>query len=540
MWHLRDIFSSAEKKIIFICFVSLVFSLLMLSFDFYKEKGLVFPQDLGVYSEVYLGELRTLNPLFTSPNSAEDDISSFVFSSLIKRDKKTGDFTSDLAKSWALGKEGKVFTFVLRDNVVWHDGVSFSSEDVLFTIWLLKNSDFKTKYGDIFKDVFVEKISKNEIKFILKEADIFFIENFDFPILPKHLLGKLKQEDFLSSGFNLNPIGTGIYKLRSFERMEDYSIISLESNTNYYLEKPIIEKLVFQVVRDKELYNKYLDKFSGFLPEKDYHLGTGDYTKYKFPSSNHMLLFFNTDSSFLADREVRKTISQTLNFENLNLGGIINKPFLFSDRKEDTDIEKLEEQVIKETFYSEGWQLYNKEFTDGLRRNVRKQKFSLKLITLDDDKFLKIAENIKQNLAKFGVEILYAGFSADELSYDFLKDKDYDLLLLGLNIGNVKDLFPYLHSSQIRKADGLNFSLYDNLEMDLLLEDLRMSLESKRQEKVINEIKKRLTNEIPFIFVLQDYLDYYINSNITNIELPQITHNNKDRFLTFPDWSFVK
>src|SRR6478609_481211 len=58
-----------------------------------------------------------------------------MFDNLIRRDPRDGGKTiiPDLAHSWQIAKDGKSYTFILRDNVQFHDGAELTAEDVKAT-----------------------------------------------------------------------------------------------------------------------------------------------------------------------------------------------------------------------------------------------------------------------------------------------------------------------------------------------------------------------------------------------------------------------
>src|SRR6478672_286787 len=58
-----------------------------------------------------------------------------MFDNLIRRDPRDSGKTiiPDLAHSWEIAKDGKTYTFHLREGVTFHDGADFSSEDVKAT-----------------------------------------------------------------------------------------------------------------------------------------------------------------------------------------------------------------------------------------------------------------------------------------------------------------------------------------------------------------------------------------------------------------------
>src|SRR5580692_384614 len=58
-----------------------------------------------------------------------------MFDNLIRRDPRDGGKTiiPDLAHSWQVAKDGKTYTFLLRDDVQFHDGAQLTADDVKAT-----------------------------------------------------------------------------------------------------------------------------------------------------------------------------------------------------------------------------------------------------------------------------------------------------------------------------------------------------------------------------------------------------------------------
>src|SRR3989344_1226029 len=80
----------------------------------------------GVDSEGVLrfslgGEVSVLNPIL-STDSVSSGVDGAIFSGLVTVNEKL-EMVPDLAEHWDVSKEGKIWTFYLRKNVMWHDGV---------------------------------------------------------------------------------------------------------------------------------------------------------------------------------------------------------------------------------------------------------------------------------------------------------------------------------------------------------------------------------------------------------------------------------
>ena len=70
----------------------------------------------------------------------ETDADFLVFLPLATLDKN-GELTGRLAKSWEHSADYRQWTYHLRTNVRWHDGVPVTAHDVKFTLDLLSHPD---------------------------------------------------------------------------------------------------------------------------------------------------------------------------------------------------------------------------------------------------------------------------------------------------------------------------------------------------------------------------------------------------------------
>jgi peptide/nickel transport system substrate-binding protein len=206
------------------------------------------PEQGGVYTEALIGSLGRLNPLLDWNNPADRDVNRLLFNGLVRFDER-GLPRADLAEAWGVAPDGTVYNFSIRSNAVWHDGSPVTSDDVIFTIELLKSSgslvpqDIKDLWGKIQ----VTRLNEKNLKFTLPEPYVPFMDYLTFGVLPKHLLESVSADQLANAEFNIQPIGTGPYK---FDRLivEDGQIVGvvLVINTAYYGAPPFIEQVVFR------------------------------------------------------------------------------------------------------------------------------------------------------------------------------------------------------------------------------------------------------------------------------------------------------
>src|SRR5215207_8756337 len=89
----------------------------------------------GAYIEGVVGVPQQLNPLVSDParDPVAADIRALLFDGLM-RIGPDGLPEPSLAESWEVDDAGVVYTFTLRNDVVWHDGTPLTLDDALFTL----------------------------------------------------------------------------------------------------------------------------------------------------------------------------------------------------------------------------------------------------------------------------------------------------------------------------------------------------------------------------------------------------------------------
>ncbi len=184
---------------------------------------------------------------YTRINPAMDEhceINILLFNGLTAHDGENR-VVEGLAEKWDYDEESCTYTFYLREGVKWHDGEAFTAEDVKFTIEAVMDPDNGSENAPNFEDVEeIRVIDERTIAFRLSAPNVAFLDYMTMAILPKHLL---EGEDMQTSGFFRSPVGTGPYKLESWDVGQ---AIVLAKNEDYFLGTPNIDRIVFKIVAD--------------------------------------------------------------------------------------------------------------------------------------------------------------------------------------------------------------------------------------------------------------------------------------------------
>ena len=186
------------------------------------------------------GDYDSINPIMNE----HCEIKHLLFDSLVKLDQN-GDPVASLAESWSYDEASMTYTFQLRSDVKWHDGEKFTAEDVKFTIEAIMDPENGSEnYPNYIEVQEIQVISDTEIAFILSEHNYAFLDYMTMSILPQH---KLQGEDMWESDFFKNPIGTGPYKLESWDVGQ---AITMVKNEAYFAGAAKIDTIIFKIVTD--------------------------------------------------------------------------------------------------------------------------------------------------------------------------------------------------------------------------------------------------------------------------------------------------
>ncbi|PIS17459.1 MAG: hypothetical protein COT59_00565 [Candidatus Nealsonbacteria bacterium CG09_land_8_20_14_0_10_42_14] len=159
-------------------------------------------------------------------------------------------------------------------------------------------------------------------------------------------------------------------------------------------------------------------------------------------------------------------------------------------------------------------------------------KFSL--ITVADPILEKVGLAIKNQWESLGIAVEIHAYPASQLEKDFIKPRNYEILLFGEILEAIPDPYPFWHSSQI-KDPGLNLAKYENTKADKLLEAARTTLDEETRAEKYEAFQDILIKESPAVFLYSpDYL-YWIGKEIKGMNAEIIVDPSK-RFANIENW----
>lgn len=551
---LLKVLSHKERILASILLIVFAISSLGLLLGYYLRNSILLPNYGGQYREALIGSPQYINPLFAETNEADRDLSVLVFSGLIKYDSN-GLLKNDIAENYEILDSGKTYLFYIRKDVFWHDDKQLTADDIVFTILAFQNPEYKSPMALNWRGVKVEKVDDFTVRFSLNNVFAPFLENLTVGILPKHIWENISPATLQISDYNLNPIGAGPYKLSKIvkdkEKTNIIKEIELVANDKYHFGRPFIGTVILKFYASEEeaidsINNNQVDGISFLSPQnKSIISPVRNINVYQLKIPRYFAVFFNQNKSkALTDKKVRKALAyatdkkQIIDQVLLGEADIVDAPILKEILGIDTFTEIYEFSLDKARQELSDWKDSN---GDGIldRKIVKTDKeytkLEINLYTSDWTELAKIAELLKQQWEAIGgVKVNINIQNKNDLSQKIIRGREFEALLFGEILYMDPDPFSFWHSSQ-KKDPGLNLAMYDNLEIDKLLEQARQTLDYKERIKKYDAFQQVITEDVPAVFLFSPHYLYIVGNFVKGIEAKNIATPAR-RFSEIEKW----
>lgn len=474
---------------------------------------------------------------YTRINPAMDEhgeINILIFNGLTAHDGKN-QVVPSLAKSWDFDQDTYTYTFHLEEDVTWHDGEPFTAEDVKFTIEAIMDPENGSENAPNYEDVEeITVIDEHTISFKLAAPNVAFLDYMTMAILPEHLL---EGEDMQTSEFFQKPVGTGPYKLASWDEGQS---ITLEKNEEYFKGAANIDTIVFKIVTDDtvkamQLQSGELDM--ALLTPKDAQTfdGNDDFTHYDMQTSDYRGILFNFQNEYWQNnRDLIPAICYGIDRQSIVdtvlLGrGITAYGPLQRNQYNNENVEHYDynpekaRQVLEEA----GCELQDDGF---YYRDGEKVGFTIS-VGAGDQVRADIAQIAAQQLQEIGIDVDVE----IPTQVDWGGQQAY---LIGW--GSPFDADD--HTYKVFGTDkGANYSGYSNEKVDQYLIEARESDDPQVRAEAYDHFQEELANDPPYAFICYVDADYVTVSGLKGIAADTVMgHHGVGIFWNVTEWTITK
>ncbi len=276
----------------------------------------------GTLTEGIVGSVRFINPLLAI-SDADKDLTTLVYSGLMKKNAD-GTLISDLAAQYEISDDGLTYTFVLRDDAVFHDGTQVTADDVVFTIRRAQDPTLKSPKLANWDGVDVEAVDAKTVRFTLKQPYAPFIENTTLGILPSRLWSGVTVEEMPFSNLNIDPVGTGPFEVSKVKENSsgiptEFTLLPFDRSTRG---SPYLARITVHLYPSDEaaltaLEKSEIDALHSVNPAASTSIGSG-HTVHEAVLSRVFAIFFNQNKNdALADIHVRTALDTAINKSEL-------------------------------------------------------------------------------------------------------------------------------------------------------------------------------------------------------------------------------
>jgi peptide/nickel transport system substrate-binding protein len=511
------------------------------------------PASGGVYTEALVGSFGRLNPLLDLNNPTDREIDRLLFNSLIKFDSG-GIPQPDLAESWGVSADGTIYNVTLRSNAVWQDGAPITSDDVLFTISLLRSeySAYPADVRSLWDQVEITRLDDKNIKFTLAEPFAPFLDYLTFGVLPKHLFETITADQLANTEFNLAPVGSGPYKFDHFT-VESGQITSvvLSVSENYFGQIPFVNQIVFRYypseVAALSAYSQGEVLSINQIPSNNVAEICSDpnLSCYSSRMPRLSMVLFNLDNNdvpYLQDKKIRRALMNGLNRQwmvDYLLQGqavVADSPMLPLTWAYYNGIEHIgfNPDAAIDELKNSGYQLP----PDGVVRTKDNVSLSFTLVFPEDSIHSQLAQTIQQNWAVIGVEVKLQAVSYDSLLNDYLTPHNYQAALVDLDLSRSYDPDPYPFWHQAEITGGQNYSQWDNRTASEYLEQARVIADSNIRARLYRNFQVIFARELPALPLYYPIYTYGVDQRVQGVQAVPL-FEPADRFNGIASWYLV-
>lgn len=474
---------------------------------------------------------------YTRINPAMDEhceINLLLFNGLTAHDGNN-QIIPGLAESWEYDEVSYTYTFHLRDDVTWHDGEDFTADDVKFTIEAIMNPDNGSENAPNYEDIEeISVVDAHTISFKLAAPNVAFLEYMTMAILPRHLL---QGEDMQESAYFRAPVGTGPYKLESWDAGQS---IVLTKNEDYYLGAPNIDTIVFKIVTDDNAQAMQLESGEldlALLDPKNAQnfIGNDNFTCYDMTTSDYRGIMFNFHNGYWTEnRDIIPAVCCALDrqaiIDAVLLGqGMAAYSPLQRNIYNNADIEHYDYDPARAKSILEDIGCVMGE-SGYYERDGEEIGFVISVMAGEQDR-IDIAQAAAQQLREVGInctveipaQMDWAGQMACLIGWGSPFDADD-------------------HTYKVFSTDkGANYSGYSNGKVDEYLTLARQTEDTSKRKEYYALFQTELANDPAYAFICYIDANYVANSALSGIAADTVLgHHGVGIFWNVQEWTLTR
>jgi peptide/nickel transport system substrate-binding protein len=459
--------------------------------------------------------------------TATAEVSTQVFASPLRYDDKWNPLPY-LAESWAIAPDHLSVTLHLVRNAMFHDGTPVTSEDVAFTIGIIKaNHPFQTMLAPVSG---VETPDPHTVIIRLAHphpALLLTMSPALMPILPKHIYGV--GPDIHTNPANLKPIGCGPYRFVDYQQGQS---ITLDKFDKFFLPgRPKLDRIVFQIMTDPS--SVVIAAEQGEITALPFLAAVRDIQRLSKSPRLHVTdrgfeglgpinwLAFNTGRKPFDDVRVRQALAYA-----------VNRDFIIAKLLAGEATPDLGPIVPSSPFYAQDLNPYKFDITHagklldaaGLTKGAdgTRGKLTIQYIPGDNDQQRNVAEYLRAAFKR--LDIVVEERPAPDFPTWAQRISNFDFDMTMDNVFNWGDPVigvarTYLTSNIRKGVIWSNTQQYSNPKVDTLLNQAAVEPDLAKRKALYAEFEHIVVHDAPIVYVNVSPFHAAYDKRLTNLPL---------------------
>ncbi|HEY3118510.1 MAG TPA: ABC transporter substrate-binding protein [Chloroflexota bacterium] len=447
---------------------------------------------------------------------------------------------------WKVFPDGRMeTTWHLHEGILWHDGVPFSTEDLLFTLRVAQDRELP-----IFRDVayqYMGSIAAPDARTVtiswkepFIQADTMFSGERALP-MPKHLLEKVYTEDKENlpnlSYWSRDFVGTGPFKLQDWVTG---SHLVLAANDHFVLGRPKIDEAQVRFIPDPgtmgaAILANEIDVTEGGRLALDWGVALQDQWK-----NGRMVIgnptsaigvwpqFLNPNPAILLDPQFRRALLYATDrrelIDSLTFGlGPIYESTISPKDAEYTDVEgaivRYEFDTRKSAQFIEG--LGYTKASDGLYHDAQGQVLAVASQTqITDDQQVKTQLSVANYWQQIGVKVDQITFPSQQA-----QDREFRATRPAFEVTRQpqgwKELRRFYGPNTPLPANdytGINRTRHQNPEFDGLIDRFFTTVPRAQRIDVLRQIVHYMTDQVIILGMFYDVGPTMVSNRLYNTD----------------------
>lgn len=458
-----------------------------------------------------------------SESVASSDVYGNIYWYLMRSEPDFIHFRPGLADSFRFTEDSLSVDFFIHPGITWHDGHSFTAEDVVFSNGVCKAPEINWSAASWLDHITnVQALDSLTVRFTYDERYMYQVldANVCYP-LPKHILNDVPFAEMENHEIGRKPVGNGPFRFVSWMPGQE---VVLEANPDFFRGRPHLNRVTFQIIPEPttvatQMQNGTVDMWPRFSPTFYPQLKEDpELVIHSYPGRSYTYLGWNTQDPLFETKEVRQALSLAIDRGQIvealiyGQGTIGTQPLISTIWAHDPTIQPypFDPDSAGKLLDAAGWIDTN---GNGIRDKDGRE-FSFDLSTNSDNTMrVDVVTIVQSQLKSVGIDVKPITLEFNTF-IDRLLAKNFQAAVAGWSVGIKAELTPTFGTGEL-----FNFVSADNPRLNQLIGQAEVERDMEAAKRIWADAQRIIIDEAYYTFLFQQNDLHVIDERFQNVDM---------------------